>query len=400
MRERAVRVQKALRLLQQAAGVLPPGLRSGMQGICGPVLSGRLDQAGALLHAVAEPLREPPERLLRGGDAAALPDDGGDALVQGRVHLRQRRQRLHAAEQVRAAVFPVPVRAGRPGAPVQLPPLVQQGEDGIVRVEHALQIFASPFDPVPDFGRGVEMRPVAVLLRGEPVRLGPEPLRGLAPAEVVVPALAGSAGEAGPRGGFGREPLMQPVQGRALLARRLIRLRRAARFVRDAVQYAGRPAEFGKRLHRRRASVDIVRDRVPPPRLLLQRPPGRKRRPDRLARRDGQGNGCRRGDLLAHRLQRRCGHARTVLQRLDEVLAVVGQHHRPVARPADPDIEPRPVHRQAMARLQHDDRIVMGPALRRMQGRTPGMVDMAQLRVLPAQRQGASRSSVSSVTNR
>ena len=41
--------------LRKTAGMLPPSLQSGMQGICGPGLSGCLDQALALLHAVPKP---------------------------------------------------------------------------------------------------------------------------------------------------------------------------------------------------------------------------------------------------------------------------------------------------------------------------------------------------------
>ena len=118
--------------------------------------------------------------------------------------------------------------------------------------------------------------------------------------------------------------------------------------------------------------------------VLPFRPEGLHERGGRL-RTDGGFRGNARRRLLADRLQRRQPLARVRLQRLDQLLAVVGQHHRLLARPAQLHIERLLVDQRPGARVQHRDHPVMRLPLRRMHGRGIRVCQMAKLRVVPGE---------------
>ena len=69
------------------------------------------------------------------------------------------------------------------------------------------------------------------------------------------------------------------------------------------------------------------------------------------------------------------------LDLLSERRLVIGHELRPVARPADLDIQHLPVGEVGMGGLDRSDDVVDGASLERVHGRGPGAVDMAELRV-------------------
>ena len=105
------------------------------------------------------------------------------------------------------------------------------------------------------------------------------------------------------------------------------------------------------------------------PRLRLQCRPFLAGCPDRRLLRQQAGDLLRvRFDPLVYCLERRRKLAGIRLQHLHELLEVVGQHHRPVPRPADLHVEGRLVGQRAVARVQHRDHPVRRDPLRCSRG--------------------------------
>ena len=88
---------------------------------------------------------------------------------------------------------------------------------------------------------------------------------------------------------------------------------------------------------------------------------------------------------LSDPLQRRDSLPGDRLQLFLERLRIVGDEFRPIPRPTDFHIEALLVRHMGMRRLHRGDHVVHGPALKRVHGRGPGVVEMAQLRIATAQ---------------
>ena len=98
----------------------------------------------------------------------------------------------------------------------------------------------------------------------------------------------------------------------------------------------------------------------------------------------------RRAAAAGHRPERLVGgapFAALLLQRLDEPLAVIGEHRHRLACPADLHIEGQLVGERHRVGLEHRDDPLAGRALRGVRGRRVGVVHVAQLPVLARERE-------------
>ena len=148
------------------------------------------------------------------------------------------------------------------------------------------------------------------------------------------------------------------------------------------------PSELPRAPDQLPVAIHQEQHRALAPRPPFQCLPFRARRPDRLLLRQ-QPDDLLRLELerRVDRLDRRRPLPGVVGQNLHQLLGVVGEHHRPVPRPADLDVEGRLVGERAVARIQHRDHPLRRAPLRAVHRRAPGVVDMPKLRIVHPQRQ-------------